>query len=111
MEGIVAERRYAPWRRQFWPPVCGHEILEASVGTGKNLPYYSAATSITVIDLTPGMGVRAQKRAAALGLTVNFQLGDVQALSFPNATRRSKQPAQGLHQDTLVSRPTCTKIP
>jgi ubiquinone/menaquinone biosynthesis C-methylase UbiE len=56
------------------------------VGTGKNLPYYPAATSITAIDLTPGMLERAQKRAAALGLKVNFQLGDVQTLSFPNAS-------------------------
>lgn len=85
MEGIT-ERRYAPWRTRLWSQVRGHEILEAGVGTGKNLPYYPADTSIIAIDLTPGMLEHAQKRAAALGLKVNFQLGDVQALSFPTAS-------------------------
>lgn len=85
MEGIT-ERRYAPWRTRLWSQVRGHEILEAGVGTGKNLPYYPAATSITAIDLPAGMLERAQKRAAALGLKVNFQLGDVQTLSFPDAS-------------------------
>lgn len=85
MEGI-AEQRYAPWRMQLWSQVKGLAILEVGVGTGKNMPYYPARKNITAIDLTPEMLEHAQKRAAALGLKVGLQLGDVQALSFPDAS-------------------------
>ena len=49
MEGI-AERRYAPWRTRLWSQVRGPYILEAGVGTGKNMSYYPASLPITAID-------------------------------------------------------------
>jgi phosphatidylethanolamine/phosphatidyl-N-methylethanolamine N-methyltransferase len=85
MEGI-AERRYAPWRARLWSQVQGFSILEVGVGTGKNMPYYPVGGHITAIDLTPGMLERAQERAAASELEMDIQLGDVQALSFPDAS-------------------------
>ena len=33
----MTEKRYAPWRARLWSQVRGHDILEAGVGTGKNL--------------------------------------------------------------------------
>lgn len=84
MEGI-AERRYATWRMRLWSKVKGFTILEVGVGTGKNMPYYPTGRHITAIDLTPGMLERARRRAEALELKVDLQLGDVQALSFPDA--------------------------
>jgi ubiquinone/menaquinone biosynthesis C-methylase UbiE len=62
--------------------VKGPEVLEVGVGTGKNMPYYSAGLQITGIDLTPGMLARARERASALNLDVRLFLGDVQALDF-----------------------------
>lgn len=85
MEGM-AERRYAPWRVRLWSQVRGPNILEVGVGTGKNMPYYPVGCLITALDLTPGMLEWARKRAAALKLDVNLQLGDVQALSYPDAS-------------------------
>ncbi len=85
MEGI-AERRYAPWRARLWSQVQGPAVLEVGVGTGKNMPYYPARLHITAIDLTPGMLEHAQKRAVALDLKADLRLGDVQALSFPDAS-------------------------
>lgn len=85
MEGI-AEGRYAPWRARLWSQVQGPTVLEVGVGTGKNMPYYPARLHITAIDLTPGMLERAQKRAVALDLKADLRLGDVQALSFPDAS-------------------------
>jgi phosphatidylethanolamine/phosphatidyl-N-methylethanolamine N-methyltransferase len=81
----LAERRYQPWRTQLWARIRGPKILEAGVGTGKNLLYYPRGIQITGIDLTPGMLERARKRAAELKLNVVLQLGDVQRLEFPDA--------------------------
>jgi ubiquinone/menaquinone biosynthesis C-methylase UbiE len=59
-------------------------VLEVGIGTGKNLPYYPAGTNLTAIDISPQMMKRAIKKAARLGLDVNFQLMDAQELSFPD---------------------------
>ena len=64
--------------------VQGPKVLEVGVGTGKNMPYYPAQVEITAVDLTPGMLKRARQRAAVLDLNVDLQIGDVQALDFPD---------------------------
>lgn len=82
----MAETRYHPWREKLWAEVTVNEVLEIGVGTGKNMPYYPAGAHITGIDLTPGMLERAQRKARDSGLDsrVDLQLGDVQALDFPD---------------------------
>ncbi len=86
MEGM-AEGRYRPWRQKLWSLVPGLRVLEAGVGTGKNMPYYPSGISITAIDLTPGMLQHAQDRKEILvpQSKVEFHLGDVQQLDFPDA--------------------------
>lgn len=83
---ILAEERYDPWREKLWAEVSGTDVLEVGVGTGKNIPYYPSNVHITAIDLTPGMLERAQRKAQDAGLNsrVDLQLGDVQALDFPD---------------------------
>ena len=83
---ILPERRYHLWRERLWSLVEGPNVLEAGIGTGKNMLYYPAGIQITGIDLTPGMLAHAQERAAKMGLDVSLHLGDVQALDFPDAT-------------------------
>lgn len=85
MEGL-AERCYLPWRKKIWSLVPGLRVLEVGVGIGKNMPFYPAGTSITGIDLTPGMLQRARKRASDLRLEsrVELYLDDVQQLDFPD---------------------------
>ncbi len=83
---ILPERRYIPWRQELWARVQGPRILEVGVGTGKNMPFYPPGAQIVAIDLTPGMLKRARRRARQLGLDVALQLGDVQALEFPDET-------------------------
>ena len=80
----MSERRFRTWRPQVWSLVQGPKVLEVGVGTGKNMPYYPQGLAITAIDLTPGMLERAKTRAQALNLDVDLQLGDVQALDFPD---------------------------
>ena len=80
----MSERRFRTWRPQVWSLVQGPKVLEVGVGTGKNMSYYPQGLAITAIDLTPGMLERAKTRAQALNLDVDLQLGDVQALDFPD---------------------------
>jgi phosphatidylethanolamine/phosphatidyl-N-methylethanolamine N-methyltransferase len=80
------EGRVRPWRERLWSLVQGPKVLEVGVGTGKNLPYYPAGVMVTAVDLTPGMLQRAEKRAVELGVDVELQLGDAQALAFPDDT-------------------------
>ena len=85
MEGM-AEHRYAPWRAKLWSLVKGPKVLEAGVGTGKNMPFYPPGMDITAVDLTPGMLERARQRAQNLNIYPDLQLGDVQALEFSDAS-------------------------
>jgi len=86
MEGL-AELRYHPWREKLWSMVPGLHVLEAGVGTGKNMPYYPSGISVTAVDLTPGMLQRAQSRMENLKLRskVELHLADVQQLDFSDA--------------------------
>ena len=79
-----SERRYTPWRKELWSKVKGPHILEVGVGTGRNMPYYPPGLQIIAIDVTHGMLMQAQNRAAYLKLNVGLQVGDVQALEFPD---------------------------
>ena len=80
----LAERRVARWRRSLWAGIQGPLVLELGVGTGKNIPYYPSGARLTAIDLAPRMLERARRRAAAQGRHVDLQLGDAQALDFPD---------------------------
>lgn len=57
-------------------------VLEIAIGTGKNLPYYPPGCRITGADISEGMLMRAGKRAARLGLSVDLLLADGEALPF-----------------------------
>ncbi len=59
------------------------KVLEAGVGTGKNLRYYSPDCDVTGIDFSPGMLKKAEKRAAGLK-NVSLREMDVQDLDFPD---------------------------
>lgn len=79
----AAEVQFRPWRERLWAMAEGPQILDLGVGTGKNMSYYPEGAHITGVDLTPGMLAQAKKRAERLGLEVDLQLGDAQALEFP----------------------------
>jgi SAM-dependent methyltransferase len=55
------ELQYRRWRPGLLEDVRGR-VLEAGVGTGRNLPYYHAEASVTGIDLSGAMLRRAAKR-------------------------------------------------
>jgi ubiquinone/menaquinone biosynthesis C-methylase UbiE len=51
-------------------------VLEVAIGTGRSLPFYTAATSLTGVDLSPAMLAIARKRATERGLPVDLREGD-----------------------------------
>lgn len=60
------------------------DVLEIAVGTGRNLPYYREDVRLTGIDLSPAMLEIARRRAQDLGREIELQVGDAQALDFPD---------------------------
>ena len=58
------ERQYRKWRPELIGDLRG-AVLEAGVGTGRNLRYYHPSVDLVAIDLSPGMLGRARRRARA----------------------------------------------
>ncbi len=86
---LLNQKRYAltswfydildfPWELQYrkWRPALlsdlGGEVLEAGVGTGRNLKYYPAGVNLTALDFSPAMLRKASKRCREAACTVRF---------------------------------------
>lgn len=78
-------RRYRPIRRQLFAGLQGR-LLDAGVGTGRNLPFYPADARVTGIDLSPAMLAQARRRKARLGSAVELVQADVTATGFADAS-------------------------
>ncbi len=61
-------------------------VLEVGVGTGTNLRHYPAGADLTGVDLSPRMLQQARARVERLGLSVQLEQGDVEQLTFPDAS-------------------------
>lgn len=82
-EGIPELLGLRKLRRNLLQRASG-EVLEAAVGTGKNLRFYPKNCGMTAVDLSPKMLDIAHNRANRLGLDVNFLFMDVENLAFPD---------------------------
>lgn len=69
------ERQYRKWRPGLLKDVSGN-VLEAGVGTGRNLEFYPQNVNLTALDFSRAMLKRAKKRAQAARCTVNFVQAD-----------------------------------
>jgi ubiquinone/menaquinone biosynthesis C-methylase UbiE len=65
------ERRYRKWRPRLVGDLRGH-VLEAGVGTGRNLRYYHPEARLTALDFSPAMLTRSRKRAGEARCRVDF---------------------------------------
>ena len=74
--------RYRPLRRMLFAGLSGR-ILDAGVGTGRNIPFYPPDAEVTGIDTSSTMLARAERRRAHLGATVELLERDVRHLGFP----------------------------
>ena len=75
--------RYRHIRPQLFQGMSGR-ILDAGVGTGRNIPSYPEGSQVVGIDLSPAMLARAELRARQLGRTVDLHPMDITRLAFPD---------------------------
>lgn len=77
--------RYRRLRRLLFAGLSGR-ILEAGVGTGRNIPFYPPGAQVTGLDSSPRMLERAAHRSTRLGAAVELIEQDVRSLGFPDRT-------------------------
>jgi ubiquinone/menaquinone biosynthesis C-methylase UbiE len=82
----IPERLLFGSGRQWATSLAASRTLEVAAGTGRNLPHYDQAVSLTAVDLSERMLAHAQRRAASLGREVEFRVAD--ARRFRSTTRR-----------------------
>ena len=75
--------RYRALRPALFAGLSG-TILDAGVGTGRNMPYYPEGAKVVGIDLSPAMLARARRRRDRLGLAVALEERDVRHTAFPD---------------------------
>ena len=75
--------RYRNIRPQMFDGLSGR-ILDAGVGTGRNFPFYPAASTVVGIDLSPAMLARARRRLSTAAAPIELRHMDVTRLEFPD---------------------------
>jgi ubiquinone/menaquinone biosynthesis C-methylase UbiE len=81
----LVERLLSSGDREWVGERATGRVLEVAIGTGRSLPFYTAATSLTGVDLSPEMLALARRRAEARGLPVDLREGDAEALPVDDA--------------------------
>ena len=77
--------RYQRIRPQLFVGLEGR-ILDAGVGTGRNIPFYPKHSRVVGIDLSPAMLTRAKMRRARFGSDVELREMDVCKTDFPDGS-------------------------
>ena len=88
LERIMEKGKMGDWRQKLWQMVenkIGKEdmkLLEAGVGTGKNIEYYPEEIEIFAIDFSPKMIEEAEKKAKKYNQKLKLLEMDIQNLDF-----------------------------
>ena len=85
LDGPFERGRYAPIRGGLFAGLAGR-ILDAGVGTGRNIPHYPAGAEVIGIDLSRAMLAQARRRRDALGRAVPLAAMDVLGTGFADAS-------------------------
>lgn len=81
----IADGAQAFAKRLHLPP--GARVLDVATGTGNvALPLAAAGCTVTGVDIAPNLLEQARERAAAAGLSIQFDEGDAEALPYPDAS-------------------------
>ena len=80
------ELKYRKWRPDLLRDVSG-EVLEAGVGTGRNLEYYDRRVNLTAMDISPAMLRKASKRCAKASCNVQFVHEDASRMESISSER------------------------
>lgn len=84
LDGAFEHLRYRRIRPLLFEGLSG-SLLDAGVGTGRNMPWYPAGSHVTGVDLSPAMLRRAARRRAASPARVALVEMDITRLAFPDA--------------------------
>jgi ubiquinone/menaquinone biosynthesis C-methylase UbiE len=76
--------RYRRIRPQLFEGLAGR-ILDAGIGSGRNMKFYPMGARITGIDFSPAMLARAERRARLSNARIELKVMDVTRLDFPAA--------------------------
>lgn len=83
MSALMEGKKARAWHARLWGKATGRRVLEVGVGTGRSFQFYPPGSSMTAIDLSPGMLAKARERARDTGVAVDLRQMDVQDLEFP----------------------------
>ena len=78
-------RRYHRLRPLLFQGLSGR-LLDAGVGTGRNVPFYPANSTIVGIDFSPAMLAQARRRINSSSAPVELRVMDATRLDFPART-------------------------
>jgi ubiquinone/menaquinone biosynthesis C-methylase UbiE len=81
LDGPFERGRYQAIRPLLFEGLSGR-LLDAGVGTGRNIPFYPAGARVVGIDLSPRMLARAALRRGVSGVVLERM--DVTAMTFPD---------------------------
>ena len=88
LELIMEKGKMGDWRENLWQRVeakidkSGMRLLEAGVGSGKNIEYYPDGLEIDAIDFSPKMLKEAEKKAKKYNKDLKLSEMDIQNLNF-----------------------------
>src|SRR5438128_1249443 len=71
LDGPFERVRYRRLRPLLFAGLCGR-ILDAGVGTGRNIPYYPPGAEVMGVDISPSMLARARRRAMESGRDIDL---------------------------------------
>jgi ubiquinone/menaquinone biosynthesis C-methylase UbiE len=84
--GLIERFALGPFRAAYGALLRGR-VLDVAIGTGLNIPFYSASvTSAVGVDLSLEMLGQAQRSAADAGFPIAFIQADAEALPFPDGS-------------------------
>lgn len=83
---IAMRNKDTTWVRADWAPRARGDVLEVGIGSGLNLPFYSAEVSrVYAVDPSPELQRMARKRMAGQAVNVEFLSQSAeQALPLPD---------------------------
>ena len=81
LDAPFERKRYQPLRPLLFESLSGR-ILDAGVGTGRNIPFYPKGSEMVGIDLSPAMLTRAEHRRAEVARDVQLMEMDVMKTNF-----------------------------